>query len=232
MCLNFEPITLKADMENSEVKEQIIEIPISDGATATEEPVSETTAEPAPVEEQASESSEQAVASPDPLQESDDKFKRLAADFANYKRRAEAERNELLELLEARLLNGILAIYDDFCRLSQHTANVNEQLAQGLKAVQAKWQAWLTNENVELIAPAGEAFDPHLHDALMQQRVTQAETDGKVVLVVENGYKRRDKVLRHAKVIVGHYEVEEQLQETQVEQEPEVSFEEKILETE
>ncbi len=178
-------------------------------------PTAETTSTAATVAEPA----------PDPLLECEDRFKRLAADFANYKRRVEAERNEILDLLEARLLNGILAIYDDFCRLSQHTANVDEQLAQGLKAVQAKWQAWLTNENVEMINPVGQAFDPNLHDALMQQPVPDAEKDGQVVHVVEYGYKRRDRVLRHAKVIVGNFDVEESAQEEQVLQEAAVTDE-------
>ncbi len=201
-------------METNNDKDTIIEIPISDGTTQSESVTTEpeVSAETITSHEDMEHKSEDAESIEAPLtrlQESEDKFKRLAADFANYKRRAEAERNELLELLEARLLNGVLAIYDDFCRLNQYTAGVNEQLAQGLKAVQTKWQAWLTNENVEVINPAGQLFDPHFHDALMQQAVQNAEHDGHVLLVVESGYKRRDKVLRHAKVIVGHFEAAE-----------------------
>ncbi|NUO83858.1 nucleotide exchange factor GrpE [candidate division KSB1 bacterium] len=215
-------------MEISEDKATVIEIPISEASPETEETsVPETaTAESAPAEstptpETATSANATIEEEPaaGPLQECEDRFKRLAADFANYKRRVEAERNEILDLLEARLLNGILTIYDDFCRLSQHTANVDEQLAQGLKAVQTKWQAWLTNENVEMINPVGQAFDPNLHDALMQQQVPDAEKDGQVVHVVEYGYKRRERVLRHAKVIVGNFEAEESAQEEQVLQE-------------
>lgn len=215
-------------MKKSNDKDTIVEIPISDGATQSESTTSEPEISAEPVAhndevENQSEAEEPIVASVKLLQESEDKFKRLAADFANYKRRAEAERNELLELLEARLLNGVLAIYDDFCRLNQHTAGVNEQLVHGLKAVQTKWQAWLTNENVEAINPAGQLFDPHLHDALMQQAVQNAEQDGHVVHVIESGYKRRDKVLRHAKVIVGHFEAEASAPEAASQEEPAAS---------
>ncbi len=215
-------------MQNHEDQNTIIEIPISDGAPATSE---EATAEtPLVPETPAETTTNESVAQPQPdsLSENEDKFKRLAADFANYKRRAEVERNELLDLLEARLLNGILAIYDDFCRLSQHSANVNEQLAQGLKAVQTKWQAWLANENVETINPAGQSFDPHFHDALMQMPVATVERDGQVINVIENGYKRRDKVLRHAKVIVGHFEAEEPLPQTIAQEEPGLKNEENV----
>ncbi len=219
-------------MQNTEDKNTIFEIPISDGAPVTsEEATPETPLAPEPAAEMKTNEAS-AQSQPDSLSESEDKFKRLAADFANYKRRAEAERNELLDLLEARLLNGMLSIYDDFCRLSQHTANVNEQLAQGLKAVQTKWQGWLANENVEVLNPSSQAFDPHFHDALMQQPVAEAERDGKVVHVIENGYKRRDKVLRHAKVIVGHYEAEEPLPQTIVQEQPEMPIEEKTVESE
>ncbi len=208
-------------MAFSEDKTTIIEIPISEDAPVTDDTQTQETTpeEVSAAEAPVSTGPVEQELSPSPLQECEERFKRLAADFANYKRRSETERNELLDLLEARLLNGILTIYDDFRRLSQYTANADEQLAQGIKAVQTKWQAWLINESVEMISPLGQAFNPHLHDALMQQPALEAEQDGQVLHVIEYGYKRRDKVLRHAKVIVGHYESDEQ-QDAHVEMEP------------
>jgi molecular chaperone GrpE len=225
-------IQLKAVMESLNDKDTIIEIPITTETPAAAGSADEPISEPPIAEPQTNQSAEPALALADPLQECEDKFKRLAADFANYKRRAEAERNELLDLLEARLLAGILSIYDDFCRLSQHTAEVNDQLAQGFKAVQTKWQAWLANENVEVLDPGGQAFDPRRHDALMQQAVTNAEQDGKVVLVIERGYKRREKVLRHAKVIVGHFEAAASSPEAVEQETPEIPQEEQEVQAE
>lgn len=205
-------------MKLAEEKNNVIEIPIEEKSSDAEEPHVQEVVE-AETEQLLENLDENAATpeepKPDPLQESEERFKRLAADFANYKRRVEAERNELLELLEARLLSGILTIYDDFRRLSEHTAGADEQLTQGIKVVQSKWQSWLTSENVKIIAPVGEPFDPHLHDALMQQNVSDPEQEGKVLHVIESGYKRRDKVLRHAKVIVGHYQAEERQTETE-----------------
>lgn len=205
-------------METVEYKDTAIEIPIEHESSFSEPPqppeaASLETSEP--IEDAGDEAAPPEERTPDPLQESEDRFRRLAADFANYKRRVESERGELLDVLEARLLNGIMSIYDDFCRLSENSIAADEQLAQGIKAVQAKWQAWLVNENVERIKPAGEPFDPHLHHAVMQQTVTDAAQDGKILQVIEPGYKRREKVLRHAKVIVGHYEEAEIVQDEQ-----------------
>lgn len=214
-------------MNTTNDKDAIIEIPISEATPEAQEEPNGSHLE----NETKIESAEPLVVPAALLQESEDKFKRLAADFANYKRRAEAERNEVLELLEARLLNGVLAIYDDFCRLNQHTAGVNEQLAQGLKAVQTKWQNWLAQESVEVINPTGQLFDPHLHDALMQQAVQNAEQDGHVILVIENGYKRKEKVLRHAKVIVGHFEAEQLAPVEIAHEEPSIAAAEALADT-
>jgi len=140
------------------------------------------------------------------LQECQDNFKRLAADFSNYKKRTEAERLELADYLKDRMLTNVLEIYDDFIRLSDHPT-VDNALAQGVQAVQRKWQQWLEAENVDTIAAPGDKFDPELHDAVLKQPVTMQELDGKIVHVVQSGYRRGERVLRHAKVVVGEYAV-------------------------
>lgn len=139
------------------------------------------------------------------LEEYEEKYKRLAADFRNYKKRIEAERAGLREIFEEKMIKSILSIYDDFDRLYNHV-HQDENLVQGVQVLQKKWLRWLESNEVELMNPEGQKFDHRLHDAVLHQPVNDPQLDEKIVQVIENGYLRRNKVLRYAKVAVGRYE--------------------------
>lgn len=132
------------------------------------------------------------------------RHERLADDFSNYKRRVAAERAELREKIEQELLSSFLTLYDDFQRLSENHQN-SDGLAQGVEAIQKKWQKWLRDRGVEVLKPVGENFDPERHAAVMQVPVVTPAMHGKVAQVVENGYLYKDRVLRCAKVAVGRF---------------------------
>ena len=128
-------------------------------------------------------------------------WQRAAADFQNYKRRNEQERTELGRLANAALMINVLPLVDDFDRAMQ---NVDPSIAgltwmDGIRLIHRKFQMLLDSAGVTEIEADGQTFDPNLHQA-----VTFGEgEDGKVVGVVQKGYKLGDRVLRPAMVVVG-----------------------------
>ncbi len=143
----------------------------------------------------------------------ENKFKRLAADFANYKKRVGTERAEWHRTIERRVLSSVLPLYDDFYRLVQNAQNGD--LKEGVRAVHDKWRKWLEQHRIRVLNPVGEPFDPHFHDAVLQEPVSDPDRDSTVTRVLEVGYLRGDEVLRHAKVVVGRYQAPGPAQEPQ-----------------
>lgn len=128
-------------------------------------------------------------------------WQRTAADFANFKRRVEQERGESARFASAALIINLLPVYDD---LERATGSVDANLAglnwvQGVVAIQRKFWHLLEGMGVSEITAAGEAFDPALHEAV----ANQPGDEGKVLHVVQKGYRLGDKVIRPAMVIVG-----------------------------
>ena len=138
------------------------------------------------------------------LEEWQEKYQRLAADFANYKRRVNAERADLESKLKEKLLKSLLTIYDDFARLNHHK-DKTESLDEGIRAVQKSWQEWLENNDIRVLHPQGEEFDHNFHDAVLTLPVEEVQLHNKIVEIIANGYTFQNKVLRHAKVAVGRY---------------------------
>ncbi|MFQ5603959.1 MAG: nucleotide exchange factor GrpE [bacterium] len=132
------------------------------------------------------------------------KYQRLAADFANYKKRVESEWTHLENKIRQKILKDLLVIYDDFARLNQHREQTND-LKQGISAVNQRWLNWIRDQDIEILHPLHKEFDYELHDAVLFQPVTDPDLDGKVVKVIENGYKQRGQILKHAKVAIGRY---------------------------
>lgn len=133
-------------------------------------------------------------------------WQRSAADFQNYKRRIEEERSEMARLANATLLINLLPIMDDLER-ALHT--VDAHLAgltwvDGIRLIHRKFQAVLEMSGVQEIEADGRMFDPAQHEA-----VSQAPGDeGKVIAVVQKGYRLGDRVIRPAMVVVGSGEGE------------------------
>ncbi|MGD9934245.1 MAG: nucleotide exchange factor GrpE [Dehalococcoidia bacterium] len=128
-------------------------------------------------------------------------WQRSAADFVNFKRRVEQERGEQARFANAATVINILPVYDDLQRaietMDAHLAGLN--WAQGIVAIQRKFQGVIESLGVAEIPAAGEAFDPALHEAIARQ----PGEDGRILHVVQKGYRLGDKVVRPAMVIVG-----------------------------
>ena len=128
-------------------------------------------------------------------------WQRTAADFQNYKRRIEQERGESARFANAALVINLLPVYDDLDRavgtVDAHLAGLN--WVQGVIAIQKKFTGLMTAMGVSEVPSEGAPFDPALHEAV----ANQPGAEGKVLAVVQKGYKIGDKVIRPAMVIVG-----------------------------
>lgn len=132
-----------------------------------------------------------------------DTLLRKAAEFENYKRRSEKEKESLLEYAAESFIVKMLQIYDDLGRSLQHIekGDNNDSIKEGIKMVYDKFTKTLDAQGVKKIEAKGTPFDFNLHEALLRQPVEGVEPDT-VIEEVEAGYLYKDKVIRHAKVVV------------------------------
>ena len=135
-----------------------------------------------------------------------DKHVRFQAEFANYKKRTDKERDELGSYVRADILKNLLPVKDDFKRLLEHLDQDKEKIIEGIDLIAKKVDQYFEQYNIKKIESTGEEFDPDFHEALMMQPVEADEDDHKVLQVLEEGYMLGDKVIRHAKVMVGKKE--------------------------
>jgi molecular chaperone GrpE len=128
-------------------------------------------------------------------------WQRAAADYQNFKRRVEQERQETARLANAALIINVLPLVDD---LERALTTVDARLAgltwvDGIRLIYRKFQAVLEAAGVSEIKAEGETFDPAVHEAVM---FGEGE-EGKVVSQVQKGYMLGDRVIRPAMVVVG-----------------------------
>lgn len=128
---------------------------------------------------------------------------RTVADFDNYRKRIARDQVRDREQSEEKVLKKLLPVVDNFERGLEHmrTATRIEPIKEGTEATHRQLTALLAEFGVTTMDALGKPFDPKLHDALTQQ-VTDEVPEGTVVTVAEPGYLIRDRVLRHAKVVV------------------------------
>ncbi len=130
-------------------------------------------------------------------------WQRAAADFANFKRRTEQEREATLGLANEVLLLKVLALADDFDRAigAMPPELVRLGWIEGIVAIDRKLRQLLESEGVTPIEAMGKPFDPREHEAVMHEETTDAP-DETVVSELQRGYRIRDRVLRPALVSV------------------------------
>lgn len=132
-----------------------------------------------------------------------DAFLRKAAEFENYKRRTENDQLNIIKYAAEPFIKSILTIYDDLERSLTHVNGDNnfESLKKGLELIYDKFTKILNSHGIKKIDAVGQPFDVELHEALMQ-RPAEGVPPHTVLEVLEHGYIYKDKVIRHAKVIV------------------------------
>tara|TARA_B100000214_G_scaffold366077_1_gene334584 strand:+ start:1179 stop:1706 length:528 start_codon:yes stop_codon:yes gene_type:complete len=135
------------------------------------------------------------------IQDLQDKHLRLKAEFENFRRRKSEEISKLLQYDGENIIKGFLPIVDDLERMIDSSDSSEESIKDGIKLVQSKIDKYFESINIEPFANKGDKMDPEIHDAMLTQKDDDKEDD--IILdVFEKGYTYREKVIRHAKVIV------------------------------
>lgn len=134
-----------------------------------------------------------------------DKYLRSVAEFENYKRRVAKERIELMKTAGKDIISNLLTVLDDFERIAA-TLEENEEKSpheDGILMVQKKLNNILSKKGLTPMESDGQPFDPDLFEALTEIPAPTEEEKGKVIQTIEKGYKLNDKIIRHARVVVG-----------------------------
>ena len=133
-----------------------------------------------------------------------DKYLRLQAEFDNFRKRTLREKMDLVQSGGSDVLKSILPVLDDVLRAVEASEKSDDikSLREGERLVAQKFIDALRQKNVIEIEAVGQDFDPDLHEAVAKFAAGE-EKKGKVIDVVQRGYKLGDKVLRFAKVVVG-----------------------------
>jgi molecular chaperone GrpE len=135
-----------------------------------------------------------------------DKFLRLFAEFENYKRRTSKERVELFKTANQEVLLAMLPILDDFDRaLIEISKSGDESLVKGVELIHEKLKSTLVAKGLEEVeVKAGDAFDADFAEAITQIPAPSDKMKGKIVDILEKGYKLGDKIIRFPKVVIGN----------------------------
>ena len=138
------------------------------------------------------------------LKEEEDKYLRLFAEFENYKKRTTKERIELYKTAGQEVIGSLLPVLDDFSRAIKESKKMkNSADFVGLELIFNKFNDILkSNGLLDLEVNKGDSFDPDLHEAISQIK-TDKKNSGKIIDVIEKGYKMGDKIIRFPKVVVG-----------------------------
>lgn len=159
------------------------------------------------IEEETAESTEESAEALGDEKIAKERYLRLLAEFTNYKKRAAQQKEQLLDLARANIIQKLLPVVDDFERLMQHIDHDNKDgIIEGVQGIHRKMVNAFQNEGLERIDALEQPFDPNFHDAMMVQPVDAEEKDDTVIQVYEEGYLLNGKILRPAKVIVGKYQ--------------------------
>ena len=138
------------------------------------------------------------------IAEQKDKFIRLYSEFENFRRRTAKEKLEMIQSANEQLIKTLLPVADDFERAEKSFKEKDDKDLEGFFLIYNKFKKTLDQAGVKVMdLHPGSDFDADLHEAITQIPVADEALKGKVVDVVENGYLLNDKVIRHAKVVVG-----------------------------
>lgn len=138
-------------------------------------------------------------------QELKDKYLRLFAEFDNYKKRTLKEKVELMKTAAQDTMTALLPVLDDFDRAKANAEDENsaEPFSEGVRLVYEKLYTALMQKGLRPMESTGKDFDPDLHFAFTEIPAPSDDLKGKVVDTIEKGYFLKDKIIRHAKVVIG-----------------------------
>ena len=140
------------------------------------------------------------------VKEEKDKFLRLFAEFENYKKRTSRERLELYKTASQELMTALLPVIDDMERaLLEFDKSKDKGHIEGFSLIKNKFSETLKAQGlIIIVVNKGDDFDAEVHEAITQIPVDDKAMKGKVIDVVESGYKLGEKIIRYPKVVVGN----------------------------
>lgn len=180
----------KMTTENTEMDKELDDVTLENNAT--EEQVN---AEELSIEEQLAQD----------LAKEKDKHLRLFAEFENYKKRTSKERLDLFKTANQEVLQALLPVLDDFDRaLIEIKKSEDDVLLKGVELIHDKLKSTLNSKGLEEVSVrAGDAFNADFAEAITQIPAPSDDLKGKIVDVLEKGYKLGDKIIRFPKVVIG-----------------------------
>ncbi len=139
------------------------------------------------------------------VEEQKDKYLRIYAEFENFKKRSRREKLDLLSTAARDTLSAMLPVMDDFDRAKNAAENSesSEGFSEGVQLVYNKFVGALAAKGLKAMESTGETFDPELHEAIAEIPAPSEEMKGKIIDTTEKGYFLNEKIIRHAKVVVG-----------------------------
>jgi len=172
------------------------------------EVVSNETTEQAATESTSVSEEKEVVAEPsieEQLADYKDRYVRLNAEFDNFRKRTRKEREDLIKTAGESILVNILPVVDDFDRAVKSMENATDIQAvkDGVTLIANKFNEFLKRQGIVEMESTGNPFDTDLHEAITQIPAPSEELKGKVVDVIQKGYRLNDKVIRYAKVVIG-----------------------------
>lgn len=200
----FRNMNQTEDINNSEVKpEELAEGPV------VVEDVNATPAEDEVADEVVADGADNLLKENEELKAAVEKEKKeylfLMAEFDNFRKRTLKEKSELIKNAGETAFRGLLPIVDDFERALKHTEGETDanSLREGMELIYKKLKKYLEQNGVKEMDPEDKEFDADKHEAITAVPVPDESQKGKIIDTVEKGYMINDKVLRHAKVVVG-----------------------------
>ena len=183
--------TSKMTTENTEIDKELDDATLENNANGEQLIVEELT-----VEEQLTKD----------LAVEKDKFLRLFAEFENYKRRTAKERMELFKTANQEVLLAVLPVLDDFDRAMVEIKKLEDDiLTKGVELIYEKLKTTLVTKGLEEVEiKTGDIFNADFAEAITQIPAPSPNLKGKIVDVIEKGYKLGDKIIRFPKVVIGN----------------------------
>lgn len=135
------------------------------------------------------------------INELEDRLLRLTAEYDNFRKRSQREKEEARRFANQHLLEKQLPILDNFEMALTAAKDADPVIRDGVQMIYDQFLSVLKDAGVEEIDAVGETFDPNLHEAISQQETTEVEK-GAVVQQVQRGYKLNDRLVRPARVVV------------------------------
>lgn len=141
------------------------------------------------------------------IKEGNDKYIRLYSEFDNFRKRTAREKVDLINTASSDVLKNILPVLDDFDRafVNEDVADDPEVLKGGFGLIHKKLITVLEQKGLKaMVTEKGNDFDTDLHEAIAQIPAPEESLKGKIIDTIEKGYYIHDKILRHAKVVIGN----------------------------